>query len=65
MNKNEKLMILSGLVILIFLDLLINTYLENSEFKIGNMMSHTGLLLVGIYFFFQNWKINRKNKKNT
>jgi len=65
MNKNEKLMILWGLVILISLALIINTFLKSPQFKIESIMSHAGLLLAGVYFLFLSWRNNRKNRNNT
>jgi len=65
MNKNEKLMILWGLVILISLGLAINSYLTTLQFRVENIISHAGLLMAGAYFLYMAWKNNRKNRDNT
>lgn len=56
MNKYKRNILLSAVMILLSVFLIVNAVIENSEFKISNIVGFVSLLLAGIFLLFINWK---------
>lgn len=56
MNKKEINKFLSFALIVVSFILIIHDFSQDSGYKIGNVLGHTGLFLVGGYSLYRNWK---------
>ena len=63
MSKHKKNMIGIAVFMVISIVLIVHDVSENSEYIIGNILSHAGLFLFGGFLFYLNLKNERRENK--
>jgi L-asparagine transporter-like permease len=62
MSKHKWNKLFTVILMIVFLLLLLEELIGNSEYRVPSIASHATLFLFGVYFFYLNRKNKRKRK---